>query len=125
MNVLEALQGLIPIGGAEAESYVVRGAKMSCSKGTSSSQLNLPQCHGVYLKDKPQLTIMDYKPGANIMPFGNCMRPKMPPCKPGISGPWAKGKADVLIDGQQALLSTSTNFCTQGGVIKITDDGQE
>ncbi|GMA98765.1 DUF4280 domain-containing protein [Pelosinus sp. IPA-1] len=126
MDVLQTIKDLIEmVGGAEAQSYVVRGAKVTCSKGTSPSQLDLPRCHGVYLQDKPQLNIMDYQPGANIMPFGTCLKPGLPPCSPSILGPWTDGKKDVLIEEQQALLNTSVNFCVQGGVIKITKDGQE
>jgi hypothetical protein len=125
MDVLQSIKSLIEMGGAGGKSYVVRGAKTSCSKGTSPSQLDLPRCHGVYIQDKPQLNIMDYQPCSNIMPFGSCMRPGMPPCTPSISGPWTSGKENVLIEDQQALLNTSINFCVQGGVIKITDDGQE
>jgi hypothetical protein len=113
---------LQPPTGAE-KTYVVHGAKMSCTSGSSASLLVIPNSHGVYLKGQPQLNIKDYKPGSNIKPFGTCKKLKGP-CSPATS-PWIGGKEDVLIEGAPALLNTCINACKVGGAISITDDGQK
>ena len=123
LEVLGPIQSLKEIDGTGSDSYVVRGAKTRCSLGTSSSHLDLKTCHGVYLHDKPQMNVMDFIPEANIQPFGTCLVSKAP-CTPAITGPWQQGKNNVLIEGQPALLNTSTNFCTMGGIITITNNGQ-
>ncbi len=123
MDVEDSIRSLKEIDGAGNESYVVRGAKTRCSQGSEPSRLNLPQCHGVYLREKPQLNIMDFQPMINIRPFGYC-RAQNGPCTPVVLGPWQLGKDNVLIDEQNALLNKSINFCARGGEITITDDGQ-
>lgn len=111
--------------GAEGnESYVVRTAKLKCSKSDTPSRLDLPQCHGIYLRKKPQMNIMDYTPIQNITSFGRCKATRGQ-CVPEVQQPWSKGKDDVLINGSPALLNTSVNYCLHGGEITITDDGQE
>ncbi|WP_110955869.1 DUF4280 domain-containing protein [Anaerosinus massiliensis] len=111
-----------PASGAE-KSYVVHGAQTSCSNGSGPSLLVVPNSHGVYLKGQAQLNINDCKPNTNILPFGTCKKLKGP-CSPG-TGPWIGGKEDVLIEGAPALLNTCCNACAIGGMITITDDGQE
>lgn len=45
-------------------------------------------------------------------------------CTPVINIKWIKGKEDMLIDGEPALLSKCKISCIYGGEIKIIDDGQ-
>jgi hypothetical protein len=127
-------------GGAQL-SYVVGGAKLKCSYGDQTSQLQIPEDHGIYIQDKPQATIMDYQPMANIQPFGQCGslnnpavrsatkanrgRLKKQPCAPKLTMPWINGKPDKLVDQQPALTTKSTNMCMWCGRITIEDDGQE
>jgi hypothetical protein len=124
MEVTASIRSLKEIDGDVDKSYVVRGAQMRCSLGSMPSRLNLPKCHGVYLKDKPQINIMDHKPFYNIRSFETC-KGRKGPCVPSTPSPWVEGKDDVLIDRQPALLNTSILFCTNGGTIRIADDGQE
>lgn len=129
-------------GGQQSQqSYVVAGAVVSCSCGDMRTRLTMPRSHGVAIKGKPQLTVEDYKPYQNIMPFGQCCTIKNPevdaatknndnylkpmPCKPVIQMPWTYGKQDKLIDGKPALLSKSTTTCAYNGIITIENDGQE
>jgi hypothetical protein len=56
----------------EKNSYVVAGAYLKCSASDAYSVLTAPRSHGVYIKNKAQLNIMDYKPCLNIRPFGLC-----------------------------------------------------
>lgn len=125
---------------AERKSYVVVGAILSCSSGSQLSRLKMPFSHGVFVKGKPQVSIMDFVPNVNIMPFGKCSSLKNPavasataanngvltpmPCTPVTTMPWIDGKADKMVGGHPALLNKSTNMCFHCGLIKIEDDGQ-
>ncbi|WP_370642699.1 DUF4280 domain-containing protein [Brevibacillus sp. DP1.3A] len=126
---------------AERKSYVVVGAILSCSSGSKQSRLKMPFSHGVFVKGKPQVSIMDFVPNINIMPFGKCSSLKNPavasataanngvhtpmPCTPLTTMPWMDGKADKMVGGHPALLNNSTNMCFHCGLIKIEDDGQD
>lgn len=131
-------------------SYVVRGAKLQCSQGTDPGVLNMMYSHGVFIKDKPVLNVDDAICGANISKinaFGLCKLKQGLPCEPEIAfgSKWTGGKEDVLIEGAPALLNNSTLMCScqgvqeaiasffgadstgsgGGGIITITDDGQD
>ncbi|MBG9944721.1 hypothetical protein ABD77_22725 [Brevibacillus formosus] len=126
---------------AERKSYVVVGAILSCSSGSKQSRLKMPFSHGVFVKGKPQMNIMDFVPNVNIMPFGKCSSLQNPtvasataanngvlkpmPCTPLTTMPWVDGKADKMVGGHPALLNKSTNMCFYCGQIKIEDDGQD
>ena len=125
-------------GSGSEQSYVVKGATLKCSQGDKESKLN-PTDHSIFIKNKPQANIMDFKPNLNIKPFGKCKslanptvaaataankgRLKMP-CVPMITMPWLNGKNDTIIDNAPALLNKSTNMCIWCGKISIKEDGQ-
>jgi hypothetical protein len=85
-------------------------------------------------------TIMDYKSMMNIQSFGQCKSLANPivaaataanygvlremPCIPNTVFPWLKGKMDVTIMGQAALMNDCKLFCAYAGVIEVADDGQ-
>lgn len=75
--ILRSLEG-------EVYTYVVRGAETVCDQGSKPSKLNIPNSHGVFLKNQPQLNIMDAKPNINIMPYGKCKK-LGGPCRPSTS----------------------------------------
>lgn len=111
--------------GVTTKSYVVQGAELKCSLGMTTSKLQLPIGHGVFIRDKKQANVGDFKPLYNILPFGSCkISSPPPPCIPAITGNWLNGKEDVVIETEAALLNTSLVVCSCGGIIKITDDGQ-
>jgi cell wall-associated NlpC family hydrolase len=128
-------------GQGEEQSYVVAGATISCNYGSKRTALKTPFSHGVYIGQKAQLNIMDFKPTMNIMPFGRCASLQNPtvaaataanngvlqpmPCTPMITMPWINGKEDKLVDQFPALLNKSTNSCLYCGIIQIEEDGQE
>ena len=60
--------------------YVVRGARISCTWGSHSSRLDMPACHGAYIREKPMMHEKDCRVGieANIAPFGACFSPQNP-----------------------------------------------
>lgn len=123
------------------KSYVVVGATLSCSQGDQTSKLTMPASHGVFVKEKAQMNVMDYKPMVNIQPFGLCQTTANPavaaataanfgiltpmPCTPVVTMPWINGKDDQLIENFPALTNQSINMCLYSGTIKVDDDGQE
>ncbi|WP_338139499.1 DUF4280 domain-containing protein [Paenibacillus thiaminolyticus] len=127
-------------GSGDKKSYVVAGAILSCSYGSQPSRLGTQMSHGVYIKGKPILNIMDHIPNVNIMPFGSCGSmqnpavaaataakggiPQRVPCTPMVMMPWLGGKTDKLVDNNPSLLNDSTNMCMFCGKIKVEDDGQ-
>lgn len=127
-------------GSGQKKSYVVAGATISCSFGSQSSRLSSPMSHGVFVKGKPLMNIMDYIPNVNIMPFGTCGSMQNPvvaaataanngvlqrmPCMPMVTMPWLGGKTDKRVDNVPSLLSDSTNMCMFCGQIKVENDGQ-
>jgi len=107
------------------ESYVVEGAALRCSFGSSVSRLGIPIGHGVYIHGKKQANISDKQGMQNIRSFGQCLCPNQPPtCTPAVTAPWTNGKSSVIIENHPALLNTSITFCVRGGVITIAKDGQ-
>ena len=110
--------------GGGAITYVVEGATLVCTQGSSPSQLQIPDKRGVYINDIKQANINDHVGGQNIMSFGSCSRSfLLPGCIMATSNQWVRGKMDVLVDDHDALLDSSVNFCDCGGVISITDNG--
>lgn len=119
---------------------VVMGAMMQCSFGVAPSSLVVPPANKTMTGGPPAANIMDFKPIANIPPFGMCSCPANPsvasataaaagvltpmPCVPVTTMPWAPGSPKVLIGGMPALNNTSKLMCTWGGVISITYPGQ-
>ncbi len=134
------MQPIIMEDTADEYSYVVIGAKAACSYGSTLALLKMPICHGVYLKKKAQMNIMDFKPMINIMSFGMCSSLSNPsvasataanygvltpmPCTPVVMMPWINGKEDKLVENFPALISISRNTCMYCGQISIEDDGQ-
>lgn len=65
---------------SEENEYLVRGATLICTNGSHKRKINLPKCHGVYVREHPVLhekeclTEPDYgKEQCNITPFGVCI----------------------------------------------------
>ena len=106
-----------------ANKYVVRGAQVSCSSGSSPTNINIPKSHGVYVNDKPVLNDHDSSVGTNVMPFGYCKVIKSS-CSPALASQWENTQLNTLIKGCPALITPSTLSCSIGGVITIKSDGQ-
>ena len=120
---------------------VVMGAMMTCSFGVAPSSLVVIPSGPPAMGGGPMAaTIMDFKPMANIPPFGMCNSMANPtvaaataaklgvmtpmPCVPVTVAPWAPGCPTVLIANMPALNDSSKCMCTWGGVISITFPGQ-
>jgi hypothetical protein len=85
--------------------------------------------------------IMDYIPMMNVPTFGMCNTQSNPavaattlaasgtptpaPCIPVIGAPWSPGSSAVMIGNQPALNDSSTCLCSYGGVIEVSDPGQD
>ena len=120
---------------------VVNGAKLMCSFGSSPSTLTVLPANRTNVQNQPEATIQDYKPMVNIMPFGMCSTPSNPqvaaattaalgvltpqPCIPNTTTPWAPGAPNVVIVNIPALDNVSKCNCMWGGVITITDPGEQ
>ena len=121
--------------------YVCNGAKLKCSMGDSDSDLQVIHfTKTVKLDGQFMANIQDYKPIANIKPLGKCKslgnpivaaataanygRLQKMPCIPNTVSPWMPGKPNVLIKGQPALMDSDKLTCIWGGIIEITDSGQ-
>ncbi|WP_036635724.1 DUF4280 domain-containing protein [Paenibacillus massiliensis] len=113
-------------GASEEFSYVVRGAMLRCGCGSFPNMLNLPTCHGMYIKGQPLMNVADSKAGDNISTFGVCVA-RDKPCEPEVNMEWVNGKPDLLVEGKPALLSCSYVNCIhhENGIIYVEDDGQK
>lgn len=122
------------------DSYVCSGARLKCSCGDKDASLNISPARTVFLTGRPQANISDHAPLKNITPFGRCHTLKYPPtaaataanrghltpmpCIPSTVTPWQNGEKGVKIVSAPALLKSSYCKCIWGGMIQITDDGQ-
>lgn len=99
---------------------VSEGAVLSCTLGTSSSPLCIPDSHGVSIGSRAEATTNDYKGGVNILSFGRCTK-RYPTtvCQPVILSPWLLGNKGYEINGETVLMSNSILSCACGGIIKI------
>jgi hypothetical protein len=89
----------------------------------------------------PAANINDHIPLTNIPTFGMCSSLGNPevqtattaaqgvltpmPCIPATADPWAPGATTVLLGNIAALDNISTCSCSMGGVITITEPGEE
>jgi hypothetical protein len=120
---------------------VVNGAQLTCTFGSSPSNLVVLPHTRTEIDNQPRATIQDYVPMLNIMPFGMCASPSNPqvaaattaalgvltpqPCTPATSSPWTPGALTVELGNQVALDNVSMCNCMWAGVISITDPGQQ
>jgi hypothetical protein len=120
--------------------WVVDGAVMACTMGTTPAQLGVLPRHMADVEGHPKATIMDHQPQVNIRPFGMCISPANPqvaaataaaagvltpqPCMPMTSSPWMPGNMVVSLGGEPGLDDTCTCMCNWMGTIGITFAGQ-
>ncbi|HUN42437.1 MAG TPA: DUF4280 domain-containing protein [Acetobacteraceae bacterium] len=120
---------------------VVNGAQMACTFGAAPACLTVLPINRAETSDQPEATVQDYVPMLNINPFGMCMSPSNPqvaaataaamgvltpqPCMPATTSPWTPGSPTVQINNKTALDNVSICNCMWGGVISITDPGEQ
>ncbi|MCF6349473.1 MAG: DUF4280 domain-containing protein [Flavobacteriaceae bacterium] len=102
--------------------FVCKGAICKCSLQTAPGILDVTSQSIKKLEGKLQVTEGDM---TFSTPFGNCLRdPKNPPpCVPNLSK-WNTIAKATKIDGKLVLLEISTNTCSFGGQIEITNPNQ-
>jgi len=119
---------------------VCGGAMCMCSFGVAPSSLMITP-ENKCVTSMPLATIMDNKPNVNVLPFGMCNSMANPqvaaataaklgvftpmPCVPVTAAPWAPGSPTTVIGNYPALNNTSKLMCNWGGVIQITNPGQQ
>lgn len=115
------------------------GASLKCSQGVAPSSLVVVRPM-ILVTKKPAANVMDFKPIANVPPFGMCNSKSNPqviaataaaqgvhtpmPCLPVITGPWSPGAGNVKIEKMKALDDGSTAKCSWNGSITIESAGQ-
>lgn len=120
---------------------VCMGASLMCSFGTAPTSLVVLPKSRVNSSNMPAANIMDSIPMVNVMPFGMCITVTNPavaaatsaalgvltpqPCIPVTPSPWTPGSATVLIGNLPAVNNTCTLNCTWGGVITVSNAGQQ
>ncbi|MBQ2746019.1 MAG: DUF4280 domain-containing protein [Lachnospiraceae bacterium] len=107
------------------EEYVVSGARIKCTFGTTPATLNVPVPKTLKISGKNVATQIDCVPLVNIGSFGKCnVVPAAPkPCTP--AGCWMNTSTKVSVDGMPALTTDSNMICTCGaGLISIESSGQ-
>jgi uncharacterized protein DUF4280 len=118
---------------------VVDGAVMACSFGSAPSKLVVLPANRVQAENKPMANVNDFKPYANIKPFGLCASLANPitasqtsaamgtltpgTCTPNTTKPWSPGSLTVLVAGAAALDNNCVCNCNYAGVIKISVPG--
>jgi hypothetical protein len=125
----------------EMATLVTNGAQLTCPFGAAPSTLTAMGINRVNACNMPAATIMDFAPMQNIMPFGVCNTLSNPqvaaatsaamgvltpqPCLPVLMSPWTPGSSTVMIGFFNALNNTCQLTCAWGGVITITNPGQQ
>ena len=120
---------------------VCNSAQTSCTFGAAPASIMITPENRVMTSNMPAATIMDNIPMKNVMPFGMCMTLSNPqvaaatsaalgvftpqPCIPVTTAPWTPGSPTVMIGNKPALNNTCTLMCMWGGVISVTNPGQQ
>lgn len=109
------------------KKYVVDGATLSCSLGSSTTKLKVPSHRHIYMTGKRMANKLDVNLIEHcIGSFGVCSRSSPPPqCIFDIVLPWQDTQEDVFGAKQDGVLETSWTYCVCGGKIKIVETGQE
>ena len=118
---------------------VCQGANLTCTFGTTPSQLMCTNAVMVQAQGKPVATIADAAPMANIMPFGMCSSLANPqvaaataaalgvltpqPCIPSTAS-WIPSGVTVLAQGKPCVTNECKCMCMYGGQISVVYPGQ-
>jgi len=105
---------------------VSEGAILECTLGVETSELKVPDFHGVGTQGKNAANITDHIPNHNIFSFELCKRQLPPvPCEPLVIMRWLRGHPDYTVEHEMALLKRCIVPCSFGGVISIKESGQD
>ena len=113
---------------------VVSLGKISCSYGVGVSNVEaLPKLGSV--TEQPMLTIVEYAPFVNILPFMGCVSPEHPlaatgapppwPCMPLVASPWEEGAEKLFIGNIPVVTNSCKCECDfAAGQVSIVEPGQ-
>jgi uncharacterized Zn-binding protein involved in type VI secretion len=117
---------------------VVGGADLQCTMGSAPAKFAVVASDVVAAAASGNVD--DFKPGANVAPFGMCKSMSNPqvasatsaaqgtltpqPCSPVLTSAWSPGSSTVLVRGVPALHEGSECLCQWGGAIRVTSAGQ-
>ncbi len=101
--------------------FVCNGAVCSCTLQTTPGILNVTSQTIKKLEGKLQATEGDK---TFSTPFGACKRAPTPPACTPMLGAWSTTAKKTKVNGKLALLEISTNTCSFGGRIEITNPNQ-
>lgn len=106
--------------------YVVDGAILCCTLGTSTATLKVPKHRHIKIAGKLMANCSDVNLGQQcIGSFGNCYRSSPPPpCIYTITIPWQSIKDDVFAAKHEGVLENSWTMCNCGGRVSIIEPGQ-
>lgn len=113
---------------------IVEGAKIKCTMGDISNKLIVTSQFKYRAKNKKVATVLDFMPGANMMPpigtFGTCKPYKaLPPpaslCTPIPITPWMPAFLKKKIAMKPVILANACIMCARGGgKISFENSGQ-
>ena len=110
--------------------YCTENAILCCPFGLLLSRLTIANERHVILSNNRMANISDFKPMADVMPFGICCSPTNPavissmgcpaPCTPVISTPWTNLEpVNVLVQGMPAITNSSTLQCLNSTLLDV------
>lgn len=99
-----------------SDTFVVEGAKLSCSFGSASANLIVNDSKE-YISGKKKASITD----TNMTIFGACSVCKV--CKPNIVAPFVN-ENNILLENNMSLTKNAKAMCSYGGIITIIDTNQ-
>jgi hypothetical protein len=98
--------------------YVLDGACVLCSLGTSTGKIKVTAQQKVYIQGKLKVTDADKTIEPN---FSACKRSSnQPPCTPKLQK-WQSPSLKVTMGSKKFVMNDSTIECSYGGLIKIQD----
>jgi hypothetical protein len=98
--------------------YVLDGACVLCSLGTSPGKIKVTAQHILYIQGKLKVTDADKLIEPN---FSSCKRSSnQPACTPKLKK-WQLTSRKVTMGEKKFVMNDSTIECTYGGLIKIQD----
>ncbi|MDL2305081.1 DUF4280 domain-containing protein [Bacteroides sp. OttesenSCG-928-D19] len=105
---------------AKKDLYVVHGATLKCTMGSTSCSLRVTSNRKYKVKNKNIATEMDFAPAVNVLSFGVCKTySAVPPpgnvCTPILIGPWKMPYMTKKVGMFKPLLGTSFIMCGRGG----------
>lgn len=96
------------------DTYVVHCAVTVCDMGLRESKLVLEKSHGVYLKEKAQVSIKDQLGMINVIGFGGCISAQNPSTIAAAQAMAAKVAAEKGVKFSSDIMDTLTNTGEDG-----------